>query len=288
LLIRNEDLRELPAIRIENYRGILLGLILPQMLFALILLGISTSALIIAYRSLGKQLILNKLRDDFIANISHELKTPVSTVKIALEALGNYNPENDPEVTREYLAMAQSETDRLEKLVERVLNHEALLGPLAKESLESCDMGVITQSIVNSMKIPILEKRAVVKVEEMASPILVEADKVYLEGMIMNLLDNSLKYSGSKPQIVIQISSGPSGSTLSVRDNGPGIPDEYNKLVFDKFFRVPSGDRHNVKGYGLGLSFASRVMKQLGGAISFKNLPGEGCEFTLHFPNKPR
>jgi signal transduction histidine kinase len=112
------------------------------------------------------------------------------------------------------------------------------------------------------------------------------ADPVYLEGVVINLIDNSLKYAGPKPEIGISIECTGKTKKLIVRDNGPGIPDDYREQIFDKFFRIPAGNRHNVKGYGLGLNFASQVMSRLGGAISYRNLSGEGCEFILEFPNQ--
>ncbi len=108
-------------------------------------------------------------------------------------------------------------------------------------------------------------------------------DPVYMEGVILNLLDNSLKYSGQHPQITLSAECDDRGTSLSVQDNGPGIPDAYKKQIFDKFFRIPAGDRHDVKGHGLGLNYASQVMAQHGGRISVKNLSPTGCIFTLHF-----
>jgi two-component system phosphate regulon sensor histidine kinase PhoR len=262
----------------------MLGQIFPECILALILIGLSASALIIAYRSLRKQLALNELRDDFIANISHELKTPVSTVKVALEALQKFDLKSDPGVTADYLEMASREAVRLEGLIEKVLRHRLLEDPAGVFQNESCDLRLILSSSIRSMEIPISERGAVLNVTETESPCTVMADPVYLEGVIMNLIDNSLKYAGPRPEIQVIIECDGDVKKLKIRDNGPGIPEEYKKQVFDKFFRIPEGDRHNVKGYGLGLNFASQVMSRLGGGISFRNLNGKGCEFILVFP----
>jgi signal transduction histidine kinase len=112
------------------------------------------------------------------------------------------------------------------------------------------------------------------------------ADRVYVEGVIINLIDNSLKYAGEHPEISLHIACHPTGITISVADNGPGIPGEYKDQIFEKFFRIPAGNTHNVKGYGLGLNFASQVMAQHGGSIAFENLPEKGCRFTLNFPSQ--
>ena len=110
------------------------------------------------------------------------------------------------------------------------------------------------------------------------------ADSLHLHGVIVNLIDNSLKYTIGKPKISITISQNNKGTNLTIIDNGIGIPNEYIDKVFEKFFRVPNKDKHNVKGYGLGLNYAALVMKHHNGNISVKKIDTGGCKFTLHFP----
>ncbi len=114
--------------------------------------------------------------------------------------------------------------------------------------------------------------------------LIVDCDELYIQGVIINLLDNALKYGGSPPEIEVKISVEKEQCKLAVIDNGQGIPEEYHKKVFDRFFRVPTGDTHNVKGYGLGLSFAEEVMNQHGGSIDLDKHSDGGCIFTLRFP----
>jgi len=111
----------------------------------------------------------------------------------------------------------------------------------------------------------------------------VDADKLHVHGVLVNLIDNSLKYTCKKPKISIDLTQNEKETILTISDNGIGIPDEYLNKVFDKFFRVPTGDKHNVKGYGLGLNYAALVMKHHGGKISVENLDEGGCRFTLNF-----
>jgi len=276
--------RALPAIRVHQYAAFLIRSIFPQILFGLILLILSGSALLFAYRSLQRQLALSKLRDDFIGNISHELKTPVSTVKIALEALRNYDMQKDPDKSGEYLEMAASELERLERLVNKVLHHEMLNNPSLVLEKEDCNLGDLARSVVRTLETPIREAGARITVEEGGEACEVKVDRIYVEGLIMNLIDNSLKYTGDNPEILIRVECKSSGTSLSVTDDGPGIPEQYKDQVFEKFFRIPSGNKHNVKGYGLGLNFAAQVMAQHGGSISFNNLNEGGCRFTLQFP----
>jgi signal transduction histidine kinase len=275
---------DLPALQVFRTGPYLFRSMLPQFLFGLILLLLSASALLFAYRSLQKQVALNRLRNDFIGNISHELKTPVSTVKVALEALSKHDHQRDPRKMNEYLEMASSELGRLELLVGKVLHHEMMNNPSLVLEKQDCHLADLARKGVRSLEIPIRETGASITVSEDGGPCTVRVDKVYLEGVIINLIDNSLKYAGENPEISLHIACTPAAATLSVSDNGPGIPDEYKEQVFEKFFRIPSGNTHNVKGYGLGLNFAAQVMGQHGGSISFTNLPEGGCRFTLQFP----
>ncbi len=283
LLLKGGPSRPLPPLQVQHYRGFLLAALIPQILFAVVLLLLSGSALLFAYRSLRKQLALNKLRNDFVGNISHELKTPVSTVKVALEALRTYDLHKDPAVAEEYLAMASSELERLEQLVGRVLQHELLDNPTLVLEKEICHPNDLAYSVVQSLELPIREAGAKVNLDAGSETCQVYVDRIYVEGVIMNLLDNSLKYGGENPEIEIKTHCDAQGTYLSVLDHGPGIPAEYKDQLFEKFYRVPSGDQHNVKGYGLGLNFAYQVMKKHGGSISYNNLSGGGSNFTLHF-----
>jgi signal transduction histidine kinase len=285
IIIPGKPQLDIPKLHVEHIAPYLLGLLLPQFIFGLILLGLSASALIIAYRSLRKQLILNELRNDFISNISHELKTPVSTVKVALEALRTFDLKEDPKVSASYLEMASKEAERLEKLVGKVLNHQVLEDPSAVVQKEACDLEKVARSVLAALEIPIKENGAKAEVQSPPEPCLVMADPVYLESVVMNLIDNSLKYAGPKPEILIEVVCNDQGKYLKVKDQGPGIPEKYRDQIYEKFFRIPTGDQHNVKGYGLGLNFASRVMAHHGGSISYRNLPDRGCEFILNFPN---
>ena len=284
ILVGGPPLSHLPALQVEHYRGYLIRSILPQILFALVLLILSASAFLFAYRSLIRQLALSRLREGFISNISHELKTPVSTVKIALEALRTYNLQKDPGKSREYLDMATSELERLESLVGKVLHHQMLNHPAQVLQKEPCDLMDLTRGVVHNLEGPIRETGAKITLSGEEGPCSILADRVYVEGTILNLIDNSMKYGGDPPEIQIRIECGEKAATLSVTDNGPGIPEEYRNQVFEEFFRIPAGDRHNVKGYGLGLNFAAQVMAQHDGRIDFHNLPEGGCCFTLHFP----
>jgi signal transduction histidine kinase len=258
--------------------------IIPQILFAVVLLLITGGALIFTWRSLKKQVLLNELRSDFISNISHELKTPVATVKVALESLRNFDMKKDPAVAGEYLSMASLEMERLDQLISKVLNISVLEENSAMVSLHMSDLKTLAGRVIRSMALRFEQEQAEVRIEAPDEHYNCPLDELFVEGVLVNLIDNSLKYAGEKPRIVILLTQDAGHVSLTLTDHGPGIPEQYLNKVFDKFFRVPTGDRHNVKGHGLGLSYAAQVMKQHRGTIGVRNPETGGSAFTLTFP----
>ncbi|MCW3123999.1 MAG: sensor histidine kinase [Flavipsychrobacter sp.] len=271
------------GIVIDNYNWYLLGKLLPQLCFVLILLVLTGAASWITYRSLQAQIKLSQLKDDFISNMSHELKTPIATVKVALEALNNYNVIDNPKVNREYLGMATAEMDRLELLATRVLNTSLLETGKMYLQKESYDLKKLVDEVVQNMQLRLQQHNATISFRSSGNNFLIPVDKLHTQGVLVNLLDNSLKYGVSPVHIQIDLTESNGAVKLTLCDNGPGIPEEYREKVFEKFFRVPTGNRHNTKGYGLGLSYAAQVMRQHNGSINVNNVAEGGCMFTLTF-----
>lgn len=227
---------------------------------------------------------LNILRNDFISNISHELKTPVSTITVALEALKDFDRIKDPVKSNEYLEIAFNEMKRLDKLVTQILNTSILDDKNQYLQIEETDLVLLTNEVLSSMQARFSKQGAKVEFKTDLMTCMLSIDRLHIQGVLLNLLDNSLKYTTGVPEILVRIEERKNNVLLAIRDNGPGIPDEYIRKVFDKFFRVPKGDTHDVKGYGLGLSFADLVMKHHSGSIGVRNLKEGGCIFTLVFP----
>lgn len=278
---------QLPGVLIKNEGPYLIRRMSAQILFALILLLLTGSAFFFTYRSLKRQVMLNSLRNDFVSNITHELRTPVSTVKVALEALKTFDKVNNPAVTRDYLDMAGQEMDRLDQLISKVLD-QSLIGE-QKQVIQAQpgNLKDLIDQVLLTLQPRLASRNATVTFEPSEISGLTPVDPLHFQGVLINLIDNSLKYGPEIPHIVIRLWQDTESACIEVCDNGPGIPKEYLGRVFDKFFRVPTGDTHNIKGYGLGLSFAALVMKQHRGSISVKNLERGGCSFTLMFPRNP-
>jgi signal transduction histidine kinase len=283
IFIKSSFFTEENGIVVKNYRGYLLWMLLPQIFFVFILLAVTGIAFLVTYRSLKSQIKLSQLKDDFISNMSHELKTPISTVKLALEALGNYNVIDNPQQNRAYLGMATAEMDRLELLATRVLNTSLLETGKMSLQREQYDLQKLVQEVLQTMQIRFEHHHAKISLEVTGNNFTVPVDKLHIQGVIVNLLDNSLKYAITPPDIHIALAENNGSLRLAFKDNGPGIPEEYREKVFEKFFRVPNGLRHNTQGYGLGLSYAAQVMRQHNGSINVNNITTGGCVFTLTF-----
>lgn len=273
-----------PGLFVTGYKSFLVKKLSTQILFGLILLLITGTAFFSSHRSMKNQMLMSRMREDFISNISHELKTPVSTVKVTLEALQKYDILKDAGTTAEYLKMASMETERLNGLINKVLENNELEYSRDMIKKEPADLSKMIKDILSLMHYRISSQNAMIVFEDIDRPVMVPLDRVYIEGVIINLIDNSLKYSDKKPEINISLRDDSAYAFMTVSDNGPGIPQEYISKVFDKFFRIPSENRHNVKGYGLGLSFAKMVMENHGGTISVQNNKKGGCSFILKFP----
>ncbi|MCU4155682.1 ATP-binding protein [Carboxylicivirga sp. A043] len=274
------------AIQITDYQMYLIKVIMPQILFALVLLSLTGFALIFTYKGYINQLKLNQLRSEFVNNITHELKIPVATAKVALEALRTYGLKADTQTMEEYLDMMAREMNRLDQLTERVLKHSVFEEERQHLKLEKTELNTFLSHIVHSAEKLSVGNKINITYKHPSDLIYSYIDRVYVEGIIKNLIDNSIKYGGSDVIINIQLEENESQAILIVSDNGPGIKKEYLDKVFDKFFRVPTDDKHNVKGFGLGLSFAALLVRQHKGTIAVKNLPEGGCAFTIKLPKE--
>ncbi len=269
------------SLEVGGFRSYLLGKMLPQVFFALLLISLTGVAFLFTFRSLKQQMRLSKLKNDFISNMSHELKTPVSTVKVALEALNEAQVLDDKTTARDYITMAALEIERLELLINQALNTSLLEDGKIILQKERLDIKLLTEGVLHSMRLRFAQQQVKLVTEFTGADFTVMADKLHMQGVLLNILDNALKYGSIGGEIKVAVKQDPGSVNIEITDNGPGIPKEYLDKVFDKFFRVPTGDTHNVKGYGLGLSYAAQVMKQHSGFIYVQNNPGGGCTFTV-------
>ncbi len=272
------------SVELSDFRSIIIKQITPQILFSLFLTLLTTAAFVIMYRSIRAQQRLMELKNDFISNITHELKTPITTVGVAIEALKDFQGINNPAITNEYLGIAQNELNRLSILTDKILKTAIFENKGIEFRPEPIEMDNLIEQVLSSMKLVFEKQNAKVSFEKQGNDFSLLGGSVHLTSVVYNLLDNALKYSLIAPEIKVHLKEEASQIILSVKDNGLGIPTEYRKKVFEKFFRVPTGDVHNIKGYGLGLSYVESVVKSHHGSIEVESEPGKGSNFIFKLP----
>ena len=228
---------------------------------------------------------LANIKNEFISNITHELKTPIATVGVAIEALRNFNAINDPKRTEEYLDISQSELHRLSLLVDKVLKLSMFEKKEIELKYESLDLKDVVNEVVSSMKLQIEKHHANISVNAEGNTSM-QGDRLHLLSVVFNLLDNALKYGNGNIAVKFDLREKEKEVELSVADNGIGISPEYKDKVFEKFFRVPLGNTHNTKGYGLGLSYVAHVIQKHKGKIEIESQPGLGSKFIISLPKQ--
>ncbi len=268
------------------YKQFVFKKIWPSILLSLVLFSVVALSFLLILRSWLAQMRLTKVKNEFISNMTHELKTPISTVGVALEALESYGAIDDPKKRKEYLDISKHELDRLKILVDKVLKMSTLEKGIEALNIVDVDLSELTAQMMHSMSLHFEKNEAEVDYKEEGTDFIVKGDKVHLVNVLYNLIDNAIKYSGDQPMVELKLSSDRDNVKISVSDNGPGIPKEYISKIFDRLFRVPTNDLHNVKGHGLGLHYVKTVVERHGGSVRANSTVGEGTSFVITIPKK--
>lgn len=271
-------------IELGSATGYLLKKLTSQILISIFLVGLTVMSFVILLGSLIRQRKLTQLKNDFISNITHELKTPLATVSVAIEALKNFNALHDPQRTQEYLDISANELQRLSLLVDKVLKLSMFEKQEIELKYEWFDLKQLISEIVGSMRLQFEKFHAKVDISLPDEQVNIKADRLHITSVIFNLLDNALKYAKAHPSVHVNLKDENDQIELSVTDNGIGISSEFKDKIFEKFFRVPTGDRHNVKGYGLGLSYVNYVVQRHNGNINVESQEGIGSRFIVKIP----
>ena len=259
--------------------------LVPQILFSLFLIIFTSVAFVFLYRNIANQQRLALFKNEFISNITHELKTPIATVQVAVEALKNFNAMDDPQRAKEYLNISTLELQRLNLLVDKVLRLSMFESDKIFLNSEWFNVKELIDETVKSMRLQFEKSQAKINFHSPHADLIIFADRLHISSVLYNLFDNALKYSGSDTQIDI-ILSNPLNNIIdiSVTDNGIGIAQHFQHKIFENFFRVPTGDTHNVKGYGLGLSYVNHIVKLHHGLIEVVSELGKGSTFKIMLP----
>lgn len=243
----------------------------------LLILGFSFWFLI---RTLLKQKTLDEMKSDFTNNITHELKTPIAVAYAANDALLNFNQADEKSKRDQYLRISQEQLQRLSGLVEQILSMSMERRKTFRLHPEEIELKGVITPLTEQHQLK-ADKPVNIQLEIEPETLTIVADRTHFGNIISNLIDNAVKYS--KEQAELTISCRQTGKTviISVADRGIGIPFEKQKHIFDKFYRVPTGNLHNVKGYGLGLFYVKSMVEKHGGTITVKSEPGKGSTFTI-------
>ncbi len=231
-----------------------------------------------------RQKRLGEMKNDFIGNMTHELKTPISTIALSSEVLNDPGIIKEPERLRNYARIIRSENERLRQQVERVLQLAKLDRSVPKLKVEAVDMHELITEVVQSFELLLEERSGEVFMELNATNAVVNGDRMHLTNALFNLVDNAVKYSKGSPQVRISTSNDRRTLRIDVADKGIGIRKEDIRNIFERFFRVHTGNVHDVKGFGLGLHYVSETIRSHGGKVLVKSTWGEGSIFTLELP----
>ncbi len=231
-----------------------------------------------------KQKKLSTIKNEFINNLTHEFKTPIASISLAANMLKNNEEDIDDKRKVNYLNLIDHETKRLEGQVDKVL--QIAMIDSGNFSLEKKRLNVhdIIERVVESMNLVVSKRKGRIELNLRAQQSELMADETHLVNIIYNLVDNALKYTMDVPQIKISTVDSKDGVEITVKDNGIGIGEEIQKYIFDKFYRAETGDVHNVKGFGLGLSYVKKIIEAHKGKIALSSQIDKGSEFRLYFP----
>ena len=231
-----------------------------------------------------KQKKISEMKNDFINNMTHEIKTPISTISLACEALSDNDIRKSEMVYNNYIRVINEENKRLGNLTERILQAAKLEKGQIILNKEMVSIHTIIENGLKNIHLQVEKKQGEVITALNAKQDSLLADKVHLSNVIYNLLDNANKYSPSKPHIVIETENSYSGFLISISDKGVGISKANQKKIFEKLYRVPTGNLHNVKGFGLGLSYVKAIVEAHEGKITLESELNKGSKFIIYLP----
>lgn len=250
------------------------------LLLTLMIISIFTITLYIIF----KQKRISEIRNDFVSNMTHELKTPISTISLAAQMLNDKSIPTERK-NLDYLGgVIADESKRLGLQVEKVLQMAIFERAKLKLKIKEVDIHEVIKKVTNNFALQLETQDGIIIHELNASQPAIKADEVHITNVINNLLDNATKYRNGNPEITISTKDVTKGVVVAIKDNGIGISRDNLRKIFDQFYRVPSGNIHNVKGFGLGLSYVKKIVEAHGGRIWVESKLGEGSTFSFFLP----
>jgi two-component system phosphate regulon sensor histidine kinase PhoR len=271
---------------LEDFNGLVQGQMRIMIVGAIFFTLMIIAAFYVTVKALLTQKKLSEIKNDFINNMTHEFKTPLATISLAVDALRNEKVVHDREKSGYFTGIIKEENKRMNKQVETILQASLLDRQEQQLNLRSLHAHIIIGAAMENFRLQLDGKGGNSELQLNAKNDLVEADEVHFTNLITNLIDNAVKYS--KENLLIRISTQSTAKNLVIRieDNGIGMSKETQRRIFEKFYRAHTGNLHNVKGFGLGLSYVKTIVEAHRGKIKVDSVIGKGTNFTLEFPLK--
>ncbi|MCF8368896.1 MAG: HAMP domain-containing histidine kinase [Bacteroidales bacterium] len=231
-----------------------------------------------------RQKRLSEVQKDFINNMTHEFKTPVSTIGISANVLSDPSILKDPERLKNYADIIKAQNIRLEQQIDKVLQLARIEANKVGFNIEMIDLNQLVAEVAQSFNLTMEEKGGIINLQLMPEPTYINTDKIHLTNVLYNLVDNAIKYCSKAPQVDISVKGEQDFVFLGISDNGIGIEKQYLKKVFQKFYRIPTGNVHNVKGFGIGLNYVLSFIRKMKWQIEIDSKPMDGSSFIIKIP----
>ena len=269
-----------------NRTRLVLGSVIPTLLLSVLFSGIILICFLYTIRIIYRQKQLSEMKTDFINNMTHEFKTPIATISLAADSITSPTIISSPDKIKRFADIIRQENRRMNSQVERVLQMALIDKKDVQINLEELNIHDVIQQAVDNFSLQIEKRDGTLTARLDAERPMIEGDATHITSVIHNLLDNANKYSPEKPQVTISTRNVPMGVEITVSDKGVGISKEARKNIFDKFYRVSTGNIHDVKGFGLGLSYVKEIITAHKGLIDVKSETGKGSSFILTLPTR--
>jgi two-component system phosphate regulon sensor histidine kinase PhoR len=262
--------------------------LVPRMVFSILLVAVVLAAFYLTVHTMLKQKKLSEIKNDFINNMTHEFKTPIATISLAVDALKNEKVMHDPKKLLYFSGIIKEENQRMNRQVETILKSALMDRQEVQLNLKTLHVHQIIEDMADNFVLRLNEKQGELEMNLNAMADGIEGDEVHISNLVNNLMDNAVKYSKENvpPRICLTTESTADHFILRIEDNGIGMTRETVKRIFEKFYRAHTGNVHNVKGFGLGLSYVKTVVEAHNGTIKADSTLGKGSCFTIEFPLK--
>ena len=265
-------------------RSFLWSRVLPSLLTSLLFTGIVLFCFAYTIFVIFRQKKVSEMKTDFINNMTHEFKTPIATISLATDSITNSTVISNADKVKRFTGIIKQENKRMLDQVEKVLQMARIDKKDYQLKVTDVNINDVVRQAAEHSKLKVLKRSGKLETKLMAENSIVQGDMTHISNIVHNLLDNAEKYSNEKPEVIITTRNVSEGVEIDIKDNGIGMTKESQRHIFDKFFRVHTGNRHDVKGFGLGLSYVKALINAHKGTIKVQSELGQGSTFTIYFP----